>query len=328
MSNCIGKTINYFNPFSNQFKESRNDFSNLTLIRKIAAVAAGIFGGLITPFLLFTGSVALFQFAVKLLVPEFGPDDDRKKMTGFCKYTTDQGVVYKANFFNGMLQGQGKVTYTNGDCYEGEFLDDIPKGKGKVTYTNGDCYEGEFLDGIPQGQGKITYKNRNCYEGNVVNGLPQGQGKITYKNEVSYAHDTETINYGQGAYYEGNVVNGIPQGKGRITFGNKANISYYYVHSRTGKGVSSFSNGDCYEGNFVNGIPQGQGKITYIKHPMSDKIRSKEGEFVNGTLQGNGTITYIDGEIKAVSFSYGSICSRLIVPQNFSEEARQLWLNT
>jgi len=60
---------NYCNPFSSHFRQSVEDYKSLSLPRKVATVAAAIFGAIATPYLLCVGGVALFQLAVKWLKP-------------------------------------------------------------------------------------------------------------------------------------------------------------------------------------------------------------------------------------------------------------------
>ncbi len=57
----------YINPLSDHFRQSIEDFRSLSLCKKIAAVAAAVFGTIATFYLLGIGGVATFQLAVKWL---------------------------------------------------------------------------------------------------------------------------------------------------------------------------------------------------------------------------------------------------------------------
>lgn len=57
--------IDYFNPFHQGFDFAKDDFHDLKGWQQAAAIIAGIVGGILTPFFLFTGSVAAFRWSVE-----------------------------------------------------------------------------------------------------------------------------------------------------------------------------------------------------------------------------------------------------------------------
>lgn len=69
-----------------------------------------------------------------------------KKHGNDCVYlfkTTER--VYKGNFENDKIQGQGTMTISEGlMIYEGEFSNSLYHGQGIMTYQNGMRYEGEW----------------------------------------------------------------------------------------------------------------------------------------------------------------------------------------
>jgi hypothetical protein len=236
MNNCIIEIVNYFNPFSHQFKSASKDYSDLTLNRKVLAVAAGIFGGLFTPFLLFTGSFAGFQFTVKWLRQGDNTVADctqqTAKETGVFSplntetdsldtSTPDEPVNTAVREFGpneqlGEFTGVAKKICKDGDIYIGQIHQGSLQGIGKLTSTDGSVYEGQFHQGNFEGIGKITFEEGKIYEGQFKQGDLHGQGKVTHTD---------------GTIYEGQFRHGAPYGQIKV----------------------SLENGEIYEGTIING---------------------------------------------------------------------------
>jgi len=94
---------NYCNPFSSHFRQSVEDYKSLSLPRKVAAVAAAIFGAIATPYLLCVGGVALFQLAVKWLKP--GEIAAAEKASNLPQ-ATDQIVLSPEEFIDQLDSGE------------------------------------------------------------------------------------------------------------------------------------------------------------------------------------------------------------------------------
>ena len=185
-------------------------------------------------------------------------------LNGFGKYIDENGNYYEGYFYNGKLNGEGKiikinenndksinstkkminkVTY-NGNIqnfkkegfgketcyeyiYEGNFHNDMKNGKGKINFVNtGDYYEGEFINDKITGYGKYIWSNKHEYIGDFIEGEMNGKGKYIWPD---------------GNEYEGEYVNNIREGKGKF----------------------KWSNGAIFKGIFHDGKPDGKGVMIY-----------------------------------------------------------------
>mmetsp|Transcript_12357 Transcript_12357/g.17169 ORF Transcript_12357/g.17169 Transcript_12357/m.17169 type:complete len:574 (-) Transcript_12357:50-1771(-) len=82
---------------------------------------------------------------------------------GIRKYA--DGRVYKGDFFEGLMHGQGTLQDTHGE-YSGSFNENYKEGQGWQRWKNGDEYEGEFRQGYPSGKGRyLTSSGELSYEG-------------------------------------------------------------------------------------------------------------------------------------------------------------------
>ena len=116
----------------------------------------------------------------------------KKKITGFGKYTFNNGNIYKGYFKDGKRHGRGKVTFHSGDLYDGYFKDDKKHGKGKYTTPNGNLYFGYFKDDLRHGKGEYKFPNGNIYRGEYKYDLRHGKG--LYKlQDGSNSHMGNTI---------------------------------------------------------------------------------------------------------------------------------------
>ena len=89
----------------------------------------------------------------------------------------------KVSFFNGKIEGKGKLILENGEIYIGEFLDNYANGKGKSYYDKDNLrYEGDFKKGKMEGNGKYICENGNYYIGEFAKDYFNGKGIVYYKN--------------------------------------------------------------------------------------------------------------------------------------------------
>ena len=63
------------------------------------------------------------------------------------------GAYYEGDWFENMMQGEGKLTTANNEVFEGKFHMDKASGLGKYINALGDIYEGYLVDGVPHGDG-------------------------------------------------------------------------------------------------------------------------------------------------------------------------------
>ena len=83
-------------------------------------------------------------------------------LTGFGMKTDREGNVYRGEFKNGKLNGEGEITFTSGRQQLGEFVNDNLDGNGKVIKDDDTFMQGTFRDGQPHGE--LTYNNK---DGNI-----------------------------------------------------------------------------------------------------------------------------------------------------------------
>ena len=61
------------------------------------------------------------------------------------------GEKLEGNFVNGLVQGEGTLTFVNENVYMGEMVDSKPHGKGTLLMKNHDKYVGEWKSGNRHG---------------------------------------------------------------------------------------------------------------------------------------------------------------------------------
>jgi TolB-like protein len=76
------------------------------------------------------------------------------------------GQKYVGEWKDGLLNGQGTLTFSDGRKYVGEFKDGLPfNGQGTMTFPDGSKYVGEFKDGNFNGQGVLFKVNGEIQSG-------------------------------------------------------------------------------------------------------------------------------------------------------------------
>ena len=95
-----------------------------------------------------------------------------------------KGIIYKCNYIDDKLNGNGLYINPNEYLYEGNFKNDKREGEGIIIYKNGDIYNGKFKNDKREGEGIIKYYNNNRYNGNWKNDKIEGKGIYQFKNGV------------------------------------------------------------------------------------------------------------------------------------------------
>ena len=92
-------------------------------------------------------------------------------MSGYGELIRSNGDVYKGEFKNSSMHGEGIYTVPGILRREGIFKDNESNGKGKTTYLKdydqhekGEVREGNFKDGRWHGNFKITCANGKVYK--------------------------------------------------------------------------------------------------------------------------------------------------------------------
>ncbi len=262
MSGRLNTINHHINPFSNHFRQSVEDFRSLSLCKKIAAVAAAVFGAVATFYLLGIGGVATFQLAVKWLQTHKAGVQDAD---GSSETALNKARNQKVSELRRMLQlnhegrkrkavEQGFTVITDSTGFSGEgFLQG-----GRITY------QGDYVDGHLQGKATIFYPNlysdtsRKIYQGDMENDLKHGKGMVATDHW----------------WIEGEYVNGFLNGKGTLR-----------------SDLDAFT---C-SGDFVDGEPDGDVNILWDsggRYTGSGKLTFVE---VDPSFIGNGTLTSISG---------------------------------
>jgi hypothetical protein len=183
---------------------------------------------------------------------------------------TPDGGRYYGPLRDGMLSGQGEITYPDGRRYRGEFALGTYHGKGRHESPDGQVYEGDFKRGEFTGTGTYSRRDGARYQGEFLNWRMHGRGRYTDP---------------AGNVYEGTFVNNDFEGKGTLTgpHGNRY-VGEFKQWLFNGQGELRLANGDVYRGGFANGNYDGQGTLTYAK-PQPDGTKQQTGLWRFGMLE-------------------------------------------
>ena len=103
------------------------------------------------------------------------------------------GDKYVGEWQNGIVHGQGTLTYADGDKYVGGFKDGLFFGQGTITFGldsewAGEKYVGEWKDSERHGQGTHTYANGSKWVGGWGNDKLNGYA-ISYNGDGSVSQE-------------------------------------------------------------------------------------------------------------------------------------------
>jgi len=93
---------------------------------------------------------------------------------------THKDCVYEGEFYNGLFNGAGKMTFANGDVFDGNWKDGLKHGKGELRQKNGKTYKGLYKNGEKYGEGIMVWPDRRRYEGKWKNGKMHGMGNYSF----------------------------------------------------------------------------------------------------------------------------------------------------
>lgn len=303
---------NFFNPFSNHFQNSISEYQTLPKYRKALAVITGIIGGILTPFFLCSGSIALFQLSVKWM--KNGEDSNADKVNqaaiSSCVFSQNDERDPPQDIYDedtiGNFSGTALLNFLNADLYEGDFIDGKMHGKGKFTFANGNVYEGNFIDGKIFGTVKFTFPNGDVYKGPLVGNKPETLIK------------SALLTYANGDVYTGHFKNGRMHGSGRLTYSNGDIYQGIFQNGlRHGSGKMTYENGDVFEGYFKNDI-LAAGKLTYSNN---DRWKEYNGQFhSDGNFGGWGRLTFINDHIQRGWFVNGQYFRNSEIHKNYPQD--------
>jgi len=170
------------------------------------------------------------------------------------------GVIYRFNaltekekriegiFFNGILNGYGRIIISDEEMLRGDFAFNKLNGLGEYHRKDGSIYSGSFYEGYPQGNGRETFKDGSFFDGFYIKGKKKS-GKFEFKDK---------------SYYQGNFEKDLFHGYGIYKWGDKKMYQGNWKEGKiNGKGKLIYSDGSYYEGDFVNGSKEGKGKYVW-----------------------------------------------------------------
>lgn len=237
----------YFNPLSFHYLESVQDFRSLSRLKKVIAVAAGIFGALLTPYLLCIGGVALFQLSVKWLKTENTECVHSTDIVVRTKVALREDKIAELNQLIRMsIEERERMAVEEGYLVvTQEDIDNRYTGKGFMRFEDGGTYQGEFLEGKFSGTGTHVFLNPSlhlsCYRGGFLENERSGRGLLLYSEEEGW--------------YEGEFVNDVLLGRGTLRDNARGvTITGAFRGNKVhGIAKASFDNGDLYSGRFERG---------------------------------------------------------------------------
>lgn len=187
------------------------------------------------------------------------------KKHGLGRLIRENGDIFEACFFDGVVEGNGTYIDFEGKVYIGEFRNGEKCGYGKEQDRHESCYEGEFLAGVKHGTGKMIWADGRKYEGEFKEGKITGVGEFLWPD---------------GKSYYGELVNEKLHGKGHIVFNDGSEYEGDFVDDlQDGHGIMKFNQDEFYEGGWKMGKQHGQG--TY--HNLSTG-KSQNGMWSYGVL--------------------------------------------
>jgi hypothetical protein len=104
-------------------------------------------------------------------------------------------VIYNGDFFKGLRDGRGSISYSDSTCHEekkyfGEWKQDKKHGNGSMIYWNKAEYIGNWADDQRHGKGvyirHINAKQSEKYDGEWVNGKKCGRGIWYYPDKSKF----------------------------------------------------------------------------------------------------------------------------------------------
>jgi hypothetical protein len=207
------------------------------------------------------------------------------------------GAVYEGDMQDGLMHGEGILSWANGVSYSGEFVDGLFQGKGHYQLTGGVIYDGEFSQGEIHGYGVMVFSPDRRYEGEFAHDQFAGSGTYTTERETYTGEFRDDLYHGQGTLssvagssYTGSFEAGEFHGEGLYTAANGDTWSGLFENGElNGPGSYVGADGGRYVGELVNWKFHGEG--TYTK-PEGDQYI---GEFVDGEFRGNGQYAGADG---------------------------------
>ena len=245
-----------------------------------------------------------------------GAFDHPVKIERMC---TEEGRIYKTiyrgTWYNGFMNGYGKLESTVKAPVEGFFLNDEYlgqlwgiseagkrykidfkhnkfNGKVHITYPKGEEYEGGWKDGYREGEGRFINAQHVEYFGQWSNNKREGHGIIDF-------HTT-------GVHFDGFFKDDMYDGKGKFTYPDGSFTGYFSKNLREGVGKLRYPDKTICEGTWIHNKREGE---VFFKFKDGSEFK---GLFENDLLYGSGEYHTLAG-----SFYVDNLENFLKYPQNY-----------
>ena len=174
-------------------------------------------------------------------------------------------VVFKGEFHNDRIEGDGIMKLSNGDIILGNFKDGLPVRKIQCKYANGDQYIGNLAqNGNRVGNGILINKT-GTYEGPFKNNLKHGRGSLITENyEIHGEFILDKFVTGEFIDKHGNKFKSAKSNQDSDSKGKEFEDGLFVKGRLEGMGSITYANGEKYEGSFKDGKRYGKGIMHYL----------------------------------------------------------------
>ncbi|GHS92890.1 hypothetical protein AGMMS49949_05540 [Alphaproteobacteria bacterium] len=156
--------------------------------------------------------------------------------------TWRDGSMYKEDWVNDYMEGNGVMRYADESVYAGQRHDDKRTGIGTMIWLNGDRYEGDWMDDCMDGNGVITYADGSVYNEQWIINDRSRMGSMTWPNGEKFVgiwlFDTiisGVYTWTNGQKYEGFIYDAGKSGSAFL----QTKVGGCYL-KENGKTISSF----------------------------------------------------------------------------------------
>ena len=99
-----------------------------------------------------------------------------------------QAQIFEGHFFDGQMNGAGRMKFLNLDIYEGQFVNNKIEGRGRLVFSSGDVYDGEFKNGLMHGTGffipkDLAFISIASYQDGKLSGISE---RYEHRNSTAY----------------------------------------------------------------------------------------------------------------------------------------------
>lgn len=246
------------------------------------------------------------------------------------KVVSELGIIFEGEFIDGVLHGQGKITFPDGELQEGIF----ENGKivqGKIDFPDGEKQKGFFVNGRLQGNSEVVFSDGERQVGNFVLGLLHGKGRIEFLSGIIHEglfvhgslHGEGSITQADGSIFKTQFHEGIPSGEGKIILSDGMEVLGSFKYGKfsafqdTTQQLTSQQLAET-ASEIDSDFSSDQVLITFPTHPslQTENISHKDSESLplglllsgsldNGILNGMAKVIFPSGKLIHGNFNSG-----------------------